>query len=110
MHPPILAFCLVVGLAYQAAAGTLPQKPLVEFQYRPVGKLIYVSVSVNGAQSRWFCFDSGARHSIVDTHEAEGLGLGALASESVRGTGRGEVAAIERKTPLTTTWSSDPQW
>ncbi len=89
----LIYFLSAVSVAFSAVGGPLTQKPLTEFEYRPVGRLIYVWVGVNGAQPRWFCFDSGAHHSIVDAHEADALGIRAIAAETIRGTGRGEVAA-----------------
>jgi hypothetical protein len=94
MRHSLVIFCVsAMVVALSAVGAPLPQKPLAEFAYRPAGKLIYVSVTVNGAHPRWYCFDSGAPHSIVDRQEAELLGIRSLATETIGGTGLGDVAA-----------------
>jgi hypothetical protein len=71
------------------------QTPLAEITYRPVGKLIYVPVQVNGSSPLWFCFDTGAPHSIINTATAQKLNIKSLSVGHLRGAGHGEVQADE---------------
>jgi hypothetical protein len=68
-------------------------RPLAEIRYRPVGKLIYVPVQVNGSSPRWFIFDTGAPNSIVDTALAKRLHLDSRSSGIIHGTGKGDIPA-----------------
>ncbi len=68
-------------------------KPLAEISYRPVGKLIYVPVRVNGSDPLWFCFDTGAPNSLIDTAAAQKLKVRTLSSGVIHGAGKGEVSA-----------------
>jgi Aspartyl protease len=68
-------------------------KPLAEISYRPVGKLIYVPVEVNGSGPLWFIFDTGAPNSIIDTAAARSLHLQSISSGIIHGTGKGDVSA-----------------
>lgn len=68
-------------------------RPLAEISYRPVGKLIYVPVQVNGSSSLWFIFDTGAPNSIIDTAAAKKLHIKAISSGIIHGTGKGDVSA-----------------
>ncbi|NYF80415.1 retropepsin-like aspartic protease [Granulicella arctica] len=70
-------------------------KPLVELSYRPVGKLIYVPVQVNGSSPLWFCFDTGAPNSLIDKAAAQKLKVRALSSGIIHGAGKGEVSASD---------------
>ena len=67
--------------------------PLAEISYRPVGKLIYLPVQVNGSGPLWFIFDTGAPNSIIDTAAAQTLHVKAISSGSIHGTGKGDVSA-----------------
>ena len=69
------------------------QQPLAELSYRPAGKHIYVPVQVNGSGLLTFIFDTGAPNSLIDTAVAEKLGIKALSSGVIHGSGRGAVAA-----------------
>jgi hypothetical protein len=64
-----------------------------EISYRPVGKLIYLPVQVNGSGPLWFIFDTGAPNSIIDTAAAQTLHLRAISSGIIHGTGKGDVSA-----------------
>lgn len=68
-------------------------KPLAEISYRPVGKLIYLPVQVNGSDPLWFIFDTGAPNSIIDTVAAQTLHVNAKSSGIIHGTGKGDVSA-----------------
>jgi len=72
---------------------SIANKPLAEISYRSVGKLIYVPVQVNGSGPLWFCFDTGAPNSIIDTAAAQTLNVKALTPGIIHGAGRGEIAA-----------------
>jgi Aspartyl protease len=67
--------------------------PLAEIRYRPVGKLIYVPVQVNGSSAEWFIFDTGAPNSLIDTALAKSLHLSAISSGIIHGAGKGDVSA-----------------
>jgi hypothetical protein len=92
---------LIGGLIYAAisvasACGQerpIGNNPLVEISYRPVGKLIYLPVQVNGSGPLWFIFDTGAPNSIIDTAAAQTLHVKAISSGSIHGTGKGDVSA-----------------
>jgi hypothetical protein len=92
---------LIGGLIYAAisvayACGQerpIGNKPLAEISYRPVGKLIYIPVQVNGSGPLWFVFDSGAPNSIIDTSAAQTLHIKAISSGVVHGTGKGDISA-----------------
>jgi hypothetical protein len=90
-----LAFCLFTfsASACHPQTPSAPPKLLAEVTYRPVGKLIYVPVQVNGSGSLWFCFDTGAPNSILDLSAAQKLNVRAQSSGSLHGVGKGEVAA-----------------
>ena len=68
-------------------------KPLAEISYRPVGKLIYVPVQVNGSGPLWFIFDTGAPNSIIDTAAAHTLHIKTISSGIIHGTGKGDISA-----------------
>jgi hypothetical protein len=70
-------------------------KPLAEINYRPVGKLIYVPVQVNGSSPLWFCFDTGAPNSLIDEAAAQKLKVRAVSSGVIHGTGKGKVSASD---------------
>ncbi len=70
-------------------------RPLAEITYRPVGKLIYIPVQVNGSSPLWFCFDTGAPNSLIDEAAAQKLKVSALSSGVIRGAGKGEVSASD---------------
>jgi hypothetical protein len=76
--------------------------PVTTITARREGRLIYVPVRVNGQGPFWFCFDSGASHSIVDPVIVRQLGLKATAPGTTSGTGRGGVA-YRRVPPLVLT-------
>ena len=92
---------LISGLIYAAisvacACGQerpIENKPLAEISYRPVGKLIYLPVQVNGSGPLWFIFDTGAPNSIIDTAAAQTLHVKAISSGIIHGTGKGDVSA-----------------
>jgi len=67
--------------------------PLAEIKYRPVGKLIYVPVQVNGSSAHWFIFDTGAPNSLIDTALAKSLHVSSISSGIIHGAGKGEVSA-----------------
>jgi hypothetical protein len=68
-------------------------KLLARINYRPVGKLIYIPVQVNGSGPLWFIFDTGAPNSIIDTAVAQKLRVKAISSGIIHGTGKGDVSA-----------------
>jgi hypothetical protein len=70
-------------------------KPLAEISYRPVGKLIYVPVQVNGSSALWFIFDTGAPNSLIDDAAARELKVRALSSGVIHGVGKGAVSASD---------------
>ncbi len=88
----------IVALASPAIAQGKMNAPRAEpgliatVPYRPDGKLMSVQVSVNGAMPVWFCIDSGAPHSVIDSRLATELNLRSMSSGSVTGTGKGKVA------------------
>jgi hypothetical protein len=92
---------LIGSLIYAAISAALScaqgrpigNKPLAEISYRPVGKLIYVPVQVNGSSPLWFVFDTGAPNSIIDTAAAQMLHIKAISSGIIHGTGRGGISA-----------------
>ena len=65
--------------------------PIAEVEYRLDGKLIFVQVAVNGGTPVWFCFDSGASHSVIDPTYAAQLGLKEISAGTATGTGQGTV-------------------
>ena len=65
--------------------------PIAEVEYRLDGKLIFVQVAVNGGTPVWFCFDSGASHSVIDPTYAAQLGLKEISASTTTGTGQGTV-------------------
>lgn len=85
-------FCLTATQAL-AQDAVSDDKALAELHYHPVGKLIYLPVSINGTGPYMFCFDSGAPNSIVDAALARKLSLREISKGTIRGAGRGEVAA-----------------
>jgi len=70
-------------------------KPLAGISYRPVGKLIYIPVQVNGSSPLWFCFDTGAPNTLIDEAAAQKLKVKALSSGVIHGAGKGEVSASD---------------
>ena len=88
---------ILVASAVSAYGQTVSpvNKPLVEISYRPVGKLIYVPVQVNGSSPLWFCFDTGAPNSLIDQAAAQKLKISALSSGVIHGAGKGEVTASD---------------
>jgi hypothetical protein len=87
---------IYVALFIASACGqerSIGNKPLAEISYRPVGKLIYLPVQVNGSGTLWFVFDSGAPNSIVDTAAAQTLHVKAISSGVIHGTGKGDISA-----------------
>jgi hypothetical protein len=68
-------------------------RPLVVIRYRPVGKLIYVPVQVNGSSPHWFIFDTGAPNSIIDTALAQRLHVDSRSSGIIHGAGKGDIPA-----------------
>jgi hypothetical protein len=68
-------------------------RPLAEIRYRPVGKLIYIPVQVNGSSPLWFIFNTGAPNSIIDAAVAQKLHVKAISSGVIHGTGKGDVSA-----------------
>lgn len=92
----LLTFAIVCSaVTFHAQAKSAANKPLVEITYRPVGKLIYVPVQVNGSRPLWFCFDTGAPNSLIDTATARRLNLKAFTSGVIHGAGKGEVSASD---------------
>lgn len=84
----------VICIAYACGQERpIGNKPLAEISYRPVGKLIYIPVQVNGSAPLWFVFDSGAPNSIIDTAAAQTLHIKALSSGVIHGTGKGAISA-----------------
>lgn len=92
-----LLLCSLLASAVSAYGQTSSSsnKPLAKIIYRPVGKLIYVPVQVNGSNLMWFCFDTGAPNSLVDEAAARKLNIKALSSGIIHGAGKGEVAASD---------------
>jgi hypothetical protein len=68
-------------------------RPREELSYRPVGKLIYLPVRINGGAQRWFCVDTGAPESIIDQAAAKEAAIPLLSSGTVQGAGNGRVEA-----------------
>jgi hypothetical protein len=56
---------------------------------------IYLPVRVNGSDSLWFCFDTCAPNSIVDTASAQKLNIKSLSIGTIHGAGRGENPASD---------------
>ena len=96
MRKVFLACSLLASavIAYGQTSSPL-NKPLAEISYRPVGKLIYVPVQVNGSSPLWFCFDTGAPNSLIDDAAARNLKIRALSSGVIHGAGKGEVSASD---------------
>jgi aspartyl protease len=86
---PTFTLWLLLGLC--AVARAAETTPIAEIDYRLDGKLILVEVAVNGGAPVWFCFDSGAPHSIFDSAYAAQLGLKEISASTVTGTGQGTV-------------------
>jgi hypothetical protein len=87
---------IYAALSVASACGQerlIGNKALAEISYRPVGKLIYLPVQVNGSGPLWFIFDTGAPNSIVDTAAAQALQVKAISSGTIRGTGKGDISA-----------------
>ena len=83
---------MVVLAVAQNSAITNP-KPIVQVDYRPGVKLIYVQASVNGSEPLWFILDSGAPDSLIDSATAQRLKISAASHGTIHGAGRGDVAA-----------------
>jgi len=84
------AICAASACGQQRPMGN---SPLAELSYRPVGKLIYVTVRVNESGPLWFIFDTGAPSSIIDTAAAQKLHVKSKSSGIIHGTGKGDVSA-----------------
>jgi hypothetical protein len=84
----LLACVFLCVCSAAMAAGTAP---VADVEYRLDGKLIFVEVAVNGGSPVWFCFDSGAPHTVVDPAYAAQLGLKAISASTATGTGQGTV-------------------
>jgi hypothetical protein len=65
--------------------------PVTAIDARREGRLLYLPVRVNGQGPFWFCFDSGAHHTVVDPVLVRRLHLGVTGSGTTGGTGRGGV-------------------
>ena len=65
--------------------------PVTAVPARRVGKTLYVPVRIDGRGPFWFCFDSGAHHTIVDPYLVQRLGLVTGSAGTTRGTGQGDV-------------------
>lgn len=91
--------CFLYALIFAGSASgqvtPAGDKPLAEISYRPVGKLIYVPVKVNGSSPLWFIFDTGAPNSLIDEAAAEKLKVKALSGGVIHGAGRGDVSASD---------------
>jgi len=85
--------CVCNGAA-EASNRHDPSLPLEEISYRPVGKLIYLPVRVNGRSRRWFCLDSGAPESIIDQAAADHDGIAIGIPGMIQGAGKGSVQAF----------------
>jgi Aspartyl protease len=86
--------CAAISVAYVGGQERpIRNRPLAEISYRPVGKLIYIPVQVNGSGPLWFVFDSGAPNSIIDTAAAQMLHMRAVSSGVIHGTGKGDISA-----------------
>jgi hypothetical protein len=86
-----LRFTLCFLLWMCTVAKAADTTPIADVEYRLDGKLIFVEVSVNGGTPVWFCFDSGAPHSVIDPAYAAQLGLKEISASTVTGTGQGTV-------------------
>jgi len=86
----IAAISSASALGQERPAGN---KPLAEVSYRPVGKLIYVPVQVNGSRALWFIFDTASANSIIDTSAAQTLHIKGLSSGIIQGAGKGDISA-----------------
>lgn len=99
MRTPLLICSLLCVAVFAAPAfgqrSLAVNRPLAEIEYRPVGKLIYVPVQVNGSGPLWFCFDTGAPNSLIDEAVAQKLKIRALSSGVIHGAGKGEVSASD---------------
>jgi hypothetical protein len=97
MRTTLLACSLLYAAASVAPAWGQPylaaDHPLAEIRYRPVGKLIYVPVKVNGSSPQWFIFDTGAPNSLIDTTLANRLHVNSISSGIIHGAGKGDVPA-----------------
>lgn len=82
-----------VGSTAHGMSANTPNRPLEEISYRAVGKLIYLPVRINGGAPKWFCLDSGAPQSIIDTAAAQQIGVKPRAAGTIRGAGKGAVSA-----------------
>jgi hypothetical protein len=92
----LIGFLVVAAISSASALGQewrVGNKPLAEVTYRPVGKLIYVPVQVNGSRARWFIFDSASANSIIDTSTAQVLHIKGLSSGTIHGAGKGDISA-----------------
>src|SRR5262249_1191358 len=77
-----------MGLAHASAGEPLP---VVSLHYREHDKLIYLPVSINGANPVWFCLDSGASFGLLDSSFVNELGLRTSGGKEVSGTGAGSI-------------------
>jgi len=91
---------ILLLLSCVPAAAFAQTQPLETLHYRPSGKLIILDLTVNGKTHAWFCFDSGAYHSIIDPRLARELGLKTAGEGTLGGTGKGQVS-YRRVGPIT---------
>lgn len=84
-----LGVTLLPGLPAPAPSATITPVGVVRYQFDD--KSIRVRARVNGSQPFWFAVDSGARHTVIDTSVAKGLGLRIAGLEQMRGVGKGTV-------------------
>lgn len=98
-----IAFATVLASSGPVVTQPAHPQPLAEIHYRPDGtdaKLIGLPLSLNGGRPVWFCFDSGAPSTVIDTRLAALTHLAPLRKSIIHGTGHGAVAAEEME-PLT---------
>ena len=82
-----VALLCFLSLSRLAVAAPAP-KPGV-LHYRANGKLASVPVRVNGSRPLWFVFDTGARHTLVDSATALSIGLQVVSQGQGKGAGAG---------------------
>jgi hypothetical protein len=69
-------------------------RPLTALETKRDGKLLFVSVTLDGKGPFWFCLDSGASHSVIDSSLSKKLGLNTVSSGVTTGTGQGGVPIL----------------